>query len=370
MGSGFVSGATVKWNTMSLPTTFVSASQLTAAVAASYVASAGSATIAVNNPAPGGGASGAATFTTTSAGSGTLAAVTRTQIILEGQDTQGQSHNAQPLQPNHLTIGWLSVAGATSYNIYRSVNQGPYSLLTNVSAAAGTAAYNSYVSGSGSFPHQTAVDSAYQDTAATACVNGTAGTGPDFYPNTGYTYKVSAVNSSGEGPLSSDSIAIYFANGLRITNQDTFNGTLAYSDTGGGTTPLGFANSAKWTVNTGNTVINPFVGYGATDQNLGIRGFNYLILNIKPAQNGSTFHFSPARVGDQPLLTAELHSQSYGALIAGQWTTLKIPLSKLMTDQFSGTNAQQHAFYKVTLASDLAGGSSETFWMEWYWSVN
>ncbi len=46
-GSGFVSGAVVQWNSTALTTTFVSATQLTAPVAASLVATAGSATVTV-----------------------------------------------------------------------------------------------------------------------------------------------------------------------------------------------------------------------------------------------------------------------------------------------------------------------------------
>jgi FG-GAP-like repeat len=56
-GTGFVTGATIKWNGTALTTSFVSASQLTAGVPASDIASAGSAWVTVTNPAPGGGTS-------------------------------------------------------------------------------------------------------------------------------------------------------------------------------------------------------------------------------------------------------------------------------------------------------------------------
>ena len=46
-GTGFVYGATVQWNGTALTTTFVSATQLTASVAASLIASAGTAAITV-----------------------------------------------------------------------------------------------------------------------------------------------------------------------------------------------------------------------------------------------------------------------------------------------------------------------------------
>ncbi len=61
-GTGFVSGATVNWNGGGLTTTFVTGSQLTAAVPASDIATANTATISVVNPPPGGGASNVVYF--------------------------------------------------------------------------------------------------------------------------------------------------------------------------------------------------------------------------------------------------------------------------------------------------------------------
>lgn len=61
-GSGFVSNATVDFNGAPLPTTFVSSQQLTATVAPANIASAGTASITVVNPTPGGGRSNAAFF--------------------------------------------------------------------------------------------------------------------------------------------------------------------------------------------------------------------------------------------------------------------------------------------------------------------
>ncbi len=61
-GSGFVSGATVNWNGTALATTFVSDLQLTATVPASDIAAAGTASVTVTNPAPGGGTSNVSVF--------------------------------------------------------------------------------------------------------------------------------------------------------------------------------------------------------------------------------------------------------------------------------------------------------------------
>jgi hypothetical protein len=61
-GTGFVSGATIRWNGSPRTTTFVSASQLTAAISASDISTASTATVTVVNPTPGGGFSNAVFF--------------------------------------------------------------------------------------------------------------------------------------------------------------------------------------------------------------------------------------------------------------------------------------------------------------------
>jgi len=61
-GTNFVPGAAVQWNGNNRVTTFVSATQLTAQIPASDIATAGTATIQVVNPGPGGGASNTVNF--------------------------------------------------------------------------------------------------------------------------------------------------------------------------------------------------------------------------------------------------------------------------------------------------------------------
>lgn len=62
-GTNFISSSTLQWNGTGLTTTFVSATQLTAAVTAADIAAAGTANVSAVNPAPGGGTSSAASFT-------------------------------------------------------------------------------------------------------------------------------------------------------------------------------------------------------------------------------------------------------------------------------------------------------------------
>ena len=61
-GTGFVSGSVVDWNGSARTTTFVNGSQLTAAIAASDIATAVTAWVTVVNPAPGGGTSSVVFF--------------------------------------------------------------------------------------------------------------------------------------------------------------------------------------------------------------------------------------------------------------------------------------------------------------------
>jgi len=61
-GSNFVSGSTVRWNGSARTTTFVSSTQLTAAITVADIATAGSVPVTVFTPTPGGGTSAALTF--------------------------------------------------------------------------------------------------------------------------------------------------------------------------------------------------------------------------------------------------------------------------------------------------------------------
>ncbi len=64
-GNNFAASSVVRWNGQNRTTTFVSATQLTASIPASDLSSAGTAQVTVFTPAPGGGTSGAVTFTIT-----------------------------------------------------------------------------------------------------------------------------------------------------------------------------------------------------------------------------------------------------------------------------------------------------------------
>src|SRR3989442_1188551 len=62
-GTNYITASVVQWNGSNRSTTFVSATQLTAAISAADIVAAGTATVTVSNPAPGGGMSNVVTLT-------------------------------------------------------------------------------------------------------------------------------------------------------------------------------------------------------------------------------------------------------------------------------------------------------------------
>ena len=83
-GSGFIQASVVNFNGNAKATTFVSASQLTATIAASDIAASGNSNVTVTNPAPGGGTTSNFTFTISSAANPapTLASISPTSGAL------------------------------------------------------------------------------------------------------------------------------------------------------------------------------------------------------------------------------------------------------------------------------------------------
>ena len=84
-GSNFISSSKVRWGGSDRTTTFVSASQLTAAISASDVAAGASVNVTVFNPTPGGGTSSPQTFTITNLAP-TLTGISPTSTSAGGPD--------------------------------------------------------------------------------------------------------------------------------------------------------------------------------------------------------------------------------------------------------------------------------------------
>jgi len=79
-GTGFITESVIQWNGAALATTHSSSTSLTAQIPAMDLTTAATATVAVQNPAPGGGTSGTLPFAITSPGTNL------TILGLEGSD--------------------------------------------------------------------------------------------------------------------------------------------------------------------------------------------------------------------------------------------------------------------------------------------
>ena len=110
-GTGFTTASVVRWNGLPRTTTFVSATQLRAAIAAADIAAVGQSSVTVATPAPGGGVSNALPFSAT--------------------------------PPAVLTVNATAVAPGTSVTM--TLTNGPGGAYDWLSLAATTAANSSYV---------------------------------------------------------------------------------------------------------------------------------------------------------------------------------------------------------------------------------
>ena len=397
-GEGAVVYQYLSGSTQSSTVTVPNVVSLTAAAAAAVLSSAGlsesvssanSATVAAGSiisqsPAAGTSVASGSTVTVVSslgAASGTTGAPTLVQMLLQGQTSQNQasypggSNGYQPQSPNYTMIGWLSVNGATSYNIYRatipvgSQNTSPsYSAYASISASAAASAYSGYVSGSGGAPYQNAVNCAYGDTVATNCVNGVQG-GPEYWAATGYSYKVTAVVGGTESAQSAPHVGVYVSNGVKVLYITSFNYDPVANSTAGGTNPnTGNSQTVLW--NSGSSPYwNPYVGNGGTTWNLNVRAFNYFQFWIKADQNDSgSLATASEQEGDNLINTPTngtngtpfaSYSTPSGNLQSGVWTLVKIPLSVLMTDV---TRGRQNTHYKF--GSFGVNGMSGTWHMD------
>ena len=107
-GSGFVSSSVVRWNGANRTTTFVSGTELRAAIPASDVASAGTAQVSVFSPTPGGGLSSSMPFTIS--GSATAISVGATTVA------GGTSVTATLTNSSGGGGDWLALASTSAPN--------------------------------------------------------------------------------------------------------------------------------------------------------------------------------------------------------------------------------------------------------------
>lgn len=307
-------------------------------------------------------------------------------ILVQGQAQQGASAYAGnppndfiPQAQSTNILGWQPATPGSNplggYYVYRNGV-----LLNSVSVAEAASAYSTYVTNSntvgngytaGPFAAANMVSNAFIDSAAALATGYPAGSGPSFYQGNSWSYQVSAFdNQNNEGPKSPASIGVYFANGQLITCGGTFNGTISFNATDGGTTPSGYTKTAKWTSAGGGDLINVFADCGCPSWNLNIRAYSFLNFAMKPSASGTQIQMLALRVGDININSGPGQGNlrqlsAYGTLVTNQYTVFKIPLADLMTDYQLG---QQLSWYKLDVQNN---GSAANIWIDnWYFSTN
>jgi hypothetical protein len=108
-GSGFISSSVIRWDGSDRATTFINTTQLEAAIPDTDIATAGTASVTVFNPTPGGGTSNALTFTINSSAACTVGVGTRFSIASDG--TEGNDDSDRPvLSANGRYVAFNSLA--------------------------------------------------------------------------------------------------------------------------------------------------------------------------------------------------------------------------------------------------------------------
>jgi hypothetical protein len=211
----------------------------------------------------------------------------------------------------------------------------------------------------------------YQLSQSATSTNSAATYGTLFFPNNGYTYYVTAVANGVESSASAYAQIPFIVNGEKIMSSGVFNGIVTWDSAAPAQTPLGFSDALYWQGSPANSIINPFSGSSSASQNLGIAGYNYLILSFYTTASGQSMKIVPEIAGDQALYNNAINLSNFGpsSLTANAWTTYKIPLSQIYEDMADGTNVLQTAFYKITIQYNY-GSASQSFYVEGYFSVN
>ena len=189
-GTGFVSGATINWNGVAQTTTFVSSSQLTASISAADIATAGTDTVTVTNPVPG-GTSNPAHFEVIKAGFTTAFGKTDYATDLTPQDIATADFNGDGMADLAVATGNNSVSillgagnGTFGTNVQYPVPGSPSAIIVgdfNGDGKMDIATADTYISqisvllgnGDGSFQQQQTYATGAKPVAlATADVNG------------------------------------------------------------------------------------------------------------------------------------------------------------------------------------------------------
>jgi hypothetical protein len=114
-GTDFYSSSVINWNGSAKTTTFVNATTLTASITAADIASAGTATVTITNPTPGGGTSSGQTFTINANVSPTIA-VTSSFANFIGEALVPSTSQTYTVAGSNLTDN-ITVTASTGYQV-------------------------------------------------------------------------------------------------------------------------------------------------------------------------------------------------------------------------------------------------------------
>ena len=134
-GSGFTSSSIVRWNGSDRATTFVSAAQLRASIAAADVAAPGTAAVTVFAPPPGGGTSSAVSFTISAAASSPAALTVSSTAVTAGASVTVTLTNGAGGSGDWLAFA-LTSAPNTGYTQFTYVGTGVTTRTWTVTAPA------------------------------------------------------------------------------------------------------------------------------------------------------------------------------------------------------------------------------------------
>jgi hypothetical protein len=137
-GSSFVNGAVVLWNGATRSTTFVSSTQLTAAITTDDLEASGSAQVSVRNPTPGGGTSSALTFTIAMSGGGSNPVPTVSSISPSTATAGGAAFTLTVNGTGFVATSVVRVNGANRATTFVSANQLTATVTAADIATAGT----------------------------------------------------------------------------------------------------------------------------------------------------------------------------------------------------------------------------------------
>ncbi len=160
-GTGFVTTSVVRWNGANRTTTFVSRTQLQAAITQADLATSRVVPITVVSPTPGGGTSGAVSFSITAAPSTPPAAPAWPSVTTLGADTTGVS----------FAVAWAPVSGVASYRYSAAFSDGTAAQQGTVTTPSLQLRLPYHVSGAAAsgFVCVASVNAAGQQSATFAC---------------------------------------------------------------------------------------------------------------------------------------------------------------------------------------------------------